>query len=114
MLNDEQLEDLLRRYRVVDPRTELGEAITRPTGVEEAVYMWPWGPAAAATVLITWLTVQVSMLATPMNAVRDAEVAFASEMLGSSEGVTDYVRIVIPLRDQEPFDLLSEEPWPRP
>lgn len=114
MLNDEQLEDLLRRYRVVDPRPELGEAITRPTSVEEPAYMWLWGPAVAATVLITWLTVQMSMLARPMDAVRDAEVAFASEMLGGGEGVTDYVRIVIPVRDQESIDLLSEEPWQRP
>ena len=114
MMSDQELADLLRRYRVVDPPPELGEAIARPPSVEEPVYVWLCGPAAAATVLITWLIVQMSMLARPMDAVRDAEVAFASEMLGGGEGVTDYARIVIPVRDQEPLGLLPEEPWQRP
>lgn len=115
MLSDQQLEDLLRRYRVVDPPHDLGLSIARAASGEEPIHAWLWGPAVAAAVLITWLAVQVSMLAVPMDAVRDAEVAFASEMLGGGEGATDYARVIVPgPDDQEAADSLTEEAWQRP
>jgi hypothetical protein len=115
MLSDQQLEDLLRRYRVVDPPHELGLSIARTASAEEPVHAWLWGPAVAAAVLITWLAVQVSMLEGPMDAVRDAEVVFASEMLGGGEGATDYARVIVPgPDDQEAADSLTEETWQRP
>jgi hypothetical protein len=114
MLSDQQLEVLLRRYRVVDPPHELGLSIARITSGEEPVHAWLWGLAVSAAVLITWLAVQVSMLEGPMDAVRDAEVAFASEMLGGGESATDYARVIVPGPDQEAADSLTEETWQRP
>jgi len=115
MLSDQQLEDLLRRYRVVDPPHELGLSIAGATSVEEPIHAWLWGPAVAAAILITWLAAQVSMLARPMDAARDAEVAFASEILGGGEAATDYARVIVPgSDDQGATDSLTEEPWERP
>ena len=115
MLSDQQLEDVLRRYRVVDPPHNLGLAIASATKVEEAIFAWLCGPAVAAAVIVVWLGVQVAMLADPMDTARDAEVAFASEMLGGGQSAIDYARVVVPVPDDdEPTALLREEMWQRP
>jgi len=55
------------------------------------------------------------MLARPMDAARDAEVAFASEILGGGEAATDYARVIVPgSDDQGATESLTEEPWERP
>ena len=107
--------ELRSTYRVVDPPHESGLSIALATRVEEPIHASLWGPAVAAAVLITWLAVQASMLAGPMDSVRDAEVAFVSEMLGGGDGATDYARVIVPgPDDQEAADSLTEETWQRP
>lgn len=116
MLSDRQLEELLRRYRVVDPPVELALSIAQnATPVAAPTLAWVWGPAAAAVVLITWLVIQFSMLSDPIDPVRDAAVTFASDVLGGSEAAAEYASAVVPDgSNYDPAGLPTEEPWQAP
>lgn len=117
MMNDSQIEAVLRRYRVADPPVGLRLAIARATVNVARVspFAWMWGPAAAAAIVAAWLAIQFAILDQPADRVRDADVAFVGEVLGDGADAAAYVDLVAPRREEDrAVDALMGEPWPVP
>jgi hypothetical protein len=114
MLNDHDLESALRRYRVTDPPSELAPSVVAATSRIETAsrFEWLWGPIAAAAVLAVWFAMQVAMLEEPTDPIRDAEVAFVTQLLGGGEDAAAYAERIVPRRPiEDPTKVIEEEPW---
>ena len=114
MLNDHEIEARLRRYRVADPRTDLAHTIIA-SSVEPAYrFDWIWGPAAAAAVLVAWITFHVATFEPSIDPVRAQEVAFVTEALGGDESAAAYAETVVPESPKPDLQMalmLLEESW---
>jgi hypothetical protein len=114
MLSDHDLESALRRYRVPDPPSDLGPAVVAAAYNVEATsrFEWLWGPVAAAAVLAVWFALQIAMLEEPADPIRDAEVAFVTDLLGGGEDAAARAELIVPQRHiEDPSRLFREEPW---
>jgi len=111
MLNDRDIEDALRRYRVVDPPSGLGPAIgvaVEPPGRFE----WLWGPAAAVTILAAWIAFHVGSVDTPPDPVRASQIVLITEMLGGDVYAAARAELIVPVTPQkDPLVVLAEDSW---
>jgi len=112
MLNDRDIEEVLRRYRVVDPPSGLGPAIgvaIEPPGRFE----WLWGPAAAVTILAAWIAFHVGGVDTPPDPVRASQISLITEVLGGDAYAAARAELIVPRTTQrDPLVALAEDRWP--
>lgn len=112
MIEDDELEAILRRYRISDPPRgfidRMGDAAREPASCRICA------PALAAAVLLAWAAVHTSMAEPARDAERDAEVALIAEVLGGDEDAIRYAEFVVPRSEPDPagpFEVPGEPPW---
>jgi len=111
MLNDHDVEDALRRYRVVDPPSGLASAIEAAIDASGR-FEWMWGPAAAIAILAAWIAFQVGSVDTQADPVRASEIAVVTEMLGGDEYAAARAELIVPHTTQrDPLVALAEDRW---
>jgi hypothetical protein len=114
MIEDDDLEVRLRRYRLGDPPPDLRRAVI--AAAEERVDSRErgsiWAPVAAAAILVAWAAIHMSNVEVEPDPLRDAEVALVAEVLGGGEEALRYAELVVPRRHmEEPMTVPLEVPW---
>ncbi|HEY1307072.1 MAG TPA: hypothetical protein VGF24_26135 [Vicinamibacterales bacterium] len=111
MLSDRDIEDVLRRYRVVDPPSGLGSAIDAAIDASGR-FEWIWGPAAAIGILAAWIGLQAGSVDTHSDPNRASEIAVVTEMLGGDEYAAARAELIVPRTTQlDPLVALAEDRW---
>jgi hypothetical protein len=105
-MNDDELEAVLRRFRVAGPEPQLRELILRPGG--PSLF---WGPAAAAAILVTWVAVHVWSTEPYRDPMRDAAVRTISAALGGGADAMRYAEAAVPPLEDVTRPAVGEEPW---
>jgi hypothetical protein len=114
MLSEDDLEAMLRRYRVGDPPSDLGSAVVAASVEGPRRFERIWGPAAAAAVLASWVAFHLGMTEPTIDRVRAQEVALVTEVLGGDENAAAYAEIVVPQSpelDLQTALAFQEDPW---
>ena len=113
MIEDDDLEVRLRRYRLGDPPPDLRRAVI--VTVDERVSRDRgsiWAPLTAAAILVAWIGAHILNAEVEPDPERDAEVALITESLGGSEEARRYAEFVVPMRESdEPITVPMEVPW---
>jgi hypothetical protein len=107
-MNDADLEELLRRYRLASPPSSLADrlassAVTRGPG-------HVWGAVAAAAIAAIWVAVHAAAREPVSDPIRDRNVAAVAAALGGGEEMRLYAEQVVP-RSEERLDSTLEMPW---
>jgi hypothetical protein len=111
-MTDEDVEAVLQRYRLREPPSGLAARIAAVTSRTSGGDLhWLCGPAAAAAVLAAWIAAHVATLEPERDAMRDAEVAFASEVLGGGEDAFRYAELALPVITAEDPPPPTEPLW---
>ena len=105
-MNDDELEAVLRRFRVGDPDPQLRELVLRPGGPSML-----WGPAAAAAILLTWIAAHVWGTEPYRDPMRDIAVRTIGAALGGGDDAMTYAEAAVPVLDALTAPVVQEEPW---
>ena len=111
MLNDRDIENVLRRYRVADPPSGLGPVLEAAIEAPRE-YEWLRGPAATIAILAAWIAFHVGRVDTPFDPVRAGELALVTEMLGGDAYASACAELIVPpTLQKDPLIALAENSW---
>ena len=92
-MTDDELERTLRRYRPLDPRTDLRARVLAAAQEAPGEIAWYWGPLAAAAILTVWVAAHTWRIEPERDPMREAAIAMMTEALGGGEDVRRYVEL---------------------
>jgi hypothetical protein len=104
-MNDADLENVLRRYCLVNPSPSLAGRITASAAARGAGHFW--GAVAAAAVVAIWFAAHAAARDTVSDPVRERDVAAVAAALGGGEEMRQYAEQVVPRSETKPESALE-------
>lgn len=105
---DADLEELLRRYRLVSPPPSLADRIAASAVAPGPGHVW--GAVAAAAIAAIWVAAHAAAREPVSDPVRERDVAAVTAALGGGEEMRQYAEQVVP-RSETRLKSPLEMPW---
>lgn len=107
-MNDADLEELLRRYRLVGPPPSLTDRVAASVVVRGPGHVW--GAVAAAAIAAIWVAGHAVAREPVSDPLRERDIAAVTAALGGGEEMRQYAEQVVP-RSETRLESALEVSW---